>query len=89
MFTGPLAYQFKDGSSRYWTGIQVRNHRYPIATLEARDTAAHFSSIARLERFKFFVEPDGLGVGAVSRFSSRIRAATYVEDTSIAVRGRT
>ena len=32
---GPLSYHFKDGANAYWTAIQIRNHRYPIASVEA------------------------------------------------------
>src|SRR5262249_5621886 len=32
--TGPIAYHFKDGANAYWTAIQIRNHRYPIASVE-------------------------------------------------------
>jgi expansin (peptidoglycan-binding protein) len=30
---GPIAYHFKAGSNPFWTAIQVRNHRYPIASV--------------------------------------------------------
>ena len=31
--TGPIAYHFKDGANPFWTAIQLRNGRYPVATL--------------------------------------------------------
>lgn len=31
---GPIVYYFKEGSNSFWTAVQVRNHRYPIAKLE-------------------------------------------------------
>ena len=31
---GPIAYHFKDGSNQWWTAVQIRNHRNPIAMLE-------------------------------------------------------
>ena len=31
---GPIAYHFKDGSNQWWTAVQIRNHRNPIARLE-------------------------------------------------------
>ena len=33
---GPVSYRFKEGSTRFWTAIQVRNHRLPIAALAIR-----------------------------------------------------
>lgn len=57
--TGPVAYHFKDGSSRWWTAIQVRNHRLPIERLEI-DTGSGFTSVAR-ESYNYFVDTNGAG----------------------------
>ena len=59
--TGPLAYHFKDGANPFWTAIQVRNHRYPIATLEALRGDLYFE-LERLD-YNYFVASSGLGVG--------------------------
>ncbi|HEY5934469.1 MAG TPA: expansin EXLX1 family cellulose-binding protein [Kofleriaceae bacterium] len=59
---GPVAYQFKDGSNAFWTAIQIRNHRYPIAKVEVRDDAGAFQSIGRLS-YNYFVDASGLGEG--------------------------
>ncbi len=59
---GSLEYQFKDGSSQYWTAIQVRNHRYPITKLEVQTGPDAWQELERLE-YNYFVETDGLGVG--------------------------
>lgn len=59
--SGPIAYHFKDGANAYWTAIQIRNHRYPIATVEAKVGGA-YQSIERLE-YNYFVKSDGLGAG--------------------------
>lgn len=60
--SGPIEYHFKDGANAYWTAIQIRNHRYPIASLEAKDPSGTFRSIERLE-YNYFVQSDGLGPG--------------------------
>jgi expansin len=60
--TGPIAYRFKDGSNAFWTAIQVREHRYPIASLEARDAGGAFHAIARAD-YNYFVADKGLGPG--------------------------
>lgn len=79
---GPIEYQFKDGSSQYWTAIQIRNHRYPIAKLEAqRDGAWH--AIPRVD-YNYFVEDAGLGPGPYTLRVTDTRGHT-VEDTGIAV----
>src|SRR3989304_1862092 len=31
---GPIAYHFKDGSNQWWTAVQIRHHRNPIAKLD-------------------------------------------------------
>ena len=30
----PVSYKYKEGSTEFWCGVQVRNHRYPITRLE-------------------------------------------------------
>jgi len=57
--TGNLAFHFKDGSSKYWTAIQVRNHRLPIAKLEYQKDGA-FVEIARQD-YNYFVVESGVG----------------------------
>jgi expansin len=59
--SGPLSYHFKDGANPYWTAVQIRNHRYPIAKVEAMKDGA-FVSIPRLD-YNYFVESSGLGAG--------------------------
>lgn len=59
--TGPVAYRSKDGSNADWTAIQVRNHRYAIAKLEAK-VGGTYQAIARAD-YNYFVAPSGLGPG--------------------------
>lgn len=59
---GPIVYHFKDGSNPYWTAIQIRNHTYPIAKLEAADASGNFATIQRLD-YNYFVAEGGLGEG--------------------------
>ena len=58
---GNVSFRYKDGSSQWWTAIQVRNHRNPVATLEVRQG----STWAELKRtdYNYFLAPWGLGVG--------------------------
>lgn len=62
--TGPVRYRFKEGSNPFWTAIQVRDHRYPIADLAARPDGsdAAWRSIARVD-YNYFVTSAGLGSG--------------------------
>ncbi|NJP04682.1 MAG: hypothetical protein HC837_03150 [Chloroflexaceae bacterium] len=59
---GPLVYRFKEGSSQYWTAVQVRNHRNPIATLEYQTSDGSFTMVPR-EMYNYFVEAGGMGPG--------------------------
>ncbi|WP_224361379.1 expansin EXLX1 family cellulose-binding protein [Hyalangium versicolor] len=56
---GPIRYHIKDGSSEYWTAIQVRNHIIPITKLEYQRNGG-WVTIKR-EQYNYFVEPSGLG----------------------------
>lgn len=57
--TGPIAYHIKDGSSTYWTAIQIRNHKLPIAKLEYLKSGA-YTEIPRLS-YNYFVVESGVG----------------------------
>ncbi|MBX3201385.1 MAG: hypothetical protein KF894_24835 [Labilithrix sp.] len=56
---GNVAYRFKDGSSKWWTAIQIRNHRVPIAKVEYRKDGA-WVAMSR-ESYNYFVEASGVG----------------------------
>jgi expansin (peptidoglycan-binding protein) len=57
--TGPIAYHYKDGSSIYWTAIQIRNHRLPIAKLEYKKNGAYVAM--KREDYNYFVDEGGVG----------------------------
>lgn len=59
--SGPIAFNFKDGSNQWWTAVQVRNHRNPIAKLEYRK-GDEWVPVNR-ERYNYFVAPAGMGPG--------------------------
>ncbi len=58
--SGPIQYQFKEGSSKWWLAVQIRNHRNPIWSVEYLDKAGQFKPLERKE-YNYFVEPDGTG----------------------------
>lgn len=43
----PVSYKYKIGSTEFWLGVQVRNHRYPITKLEYLDENGEFVEIPR------------------------------------------
>jgi expansin len=79
--SGPIRYHFKEGSNPYWLAVQVRNHRYAIATVEYADAAGGFTAMAR-EDYNFFVEPAGLGEGPFAFRVTDVYGQT-LEDTGI------
>ena len=80
--TGPIDYHFKDGANAYWTAIQIRNGRYPIAKVEAMKNGAYVE-IPRLD-YNYFVDASGMGPGP---YQLRVtdQRGHVVEDTGIAL----
>jgi expansin (peptidoglycan-binding protein) len=60
---GPIAYHFKEGSNQWWTAVQIRNHRNPIAKLEYLTTGGQWVNVARTS-YNYFVQTNpGMGPG--------------------------
>ncbi len=57
----PVCYKYKEGTTEYWCGVQVRNHRYPIAKLEYLNENGEFVEIER-RQYNYF-ESDEMGAG--------------------------
>ncbi|MBO4396070.1 MAG: pilus assembly protein N-terminal domain-containing protein [Eubacterium sp.] len=57
----PVSFMWKPTRSQYWAQVQVRNHRYPILSLEYYDTEkGEFVPLNR-EEYNYFTAPDGMG----------------------------
>ncbi|UUU35568.1 lipoprotein A-like protein [Streptomyces sp. CA-210063] len=78
---GPVAYRYKEGSTQWWCGIQVRSHRNPVATLEVR-TGTTWRQLPRQE-YNYFVSADGTGCGSDIRVTD-IHGQTLT-DTGITI----
>jgi expansin (peptidoglycan-binding protein) len=60
---GPIAYHFKDGSNQWWTAVQIRNHRNPVANLEYLDENGRWAAVPRTA-YNYFVQTGpGMGPG--------------------------
>ncbi|MCG8348375.1 MAG: lytic polysaccharide monooxygenase [Chloroflexales bacterium] len=59
---GAVVYNFKEGSSQWWAGVQVRNHRNPIATFAYLDANGQFKELPR-QSYNFFIAAGGMGSG--------------------------
>lgn len=57
----PVCYKFKEGTTQYWCGVQVRNHRYPITKLEYLDENGEFVELPR-RHYNYF-ESNEMGAG--------------------------
>ncbi len=59
---GPIAYHFKEGSNQWWTAVQIRNHRNPIARVEYYN-GEQWVAVARTD-YNYFVQTNpGMGPG--------------------------
>jgi expansin len=56
---GNMQYRFKEGSSQYWTAIQLRNHRVPVAKLEYKKNGT-WTDMPRAD-YNYFIDPKGVG----------------------------
>ena len=59
---GPIAYHFKDGSNQWWTAVQVRNHRNPVAKFEYWN-GGQWVTVPRVSYNYFVQQNPGMGVG--------------------------
>lgn len=61
--SGPIGYHFKNGSNQWWTAVQVRNHRNPIARLEYQSEGGTWIEVPRTD-YNYFVQTEpGMGPG--------------------------
>lgn len=78
---GEIAYHFKEGSSQWWTAVQIRDHRNAIAQLEVRGEDGAWKVVPRLE-YNYFVDEAGMGPGPLS-FRVTDVAGNVLEDSGI------
>lgn len=59
-----LSLYFKEGSNPWWTAVQVRDHRYPVATVAWRPSGSNgrYNRLPR-EMYNYFVAAAGMGNG--------------------------
>jgi expansin (peptidoglycan-binding protein) len=61
--TGPIAYHFNAGSSQWWTAVQIRNHRNPVARLEYQKAGGEWVTVPRTSWNYFVQTSPGMGLG--------------------------
>ena len=60
--SGNVMYNYKEGSSQWWAGVQVRNHRNAIAKFEYRNSQGVFQPVERVN-YNYFLVAGGMGIG--------------------------
>lgn len=58
---GPIKLYFKEGSSKWWTAVQIRNHKYPVAKLEYK-VKGKWANVNRM-MYNYFLVASGMGSG--------------------------
>lgn len=59
--TGAIQFYFKEGSSQWWTAVQVRNHKYPVTTFEYKKNGV-WTKVNRM-MYNYFLVESGMGPG--------------------------
>ena len=62
--SGPLTYKYKDGANQWWTAVQVRNHKLPIARVEWSPDGSAWHPTERQD-YNYFLDASGFGSGPV------------------------
>lgn len=56
-FDAPVSYRYKEGSTAFWCGVQIRNHLYPITRFEYLGTDGQFIEVPR-RNYNYFETMD-------------------------------
>jgi expansin (peptidoglycan-binding protein) len=59
---GNLRYEFKEGSSQYWTALLVRNARYELERVEYRTANGSWKELQRAD-YNYWLDEQGMGPG--------------------------
>jgi len=58
---GPIQFYFKEGSSKWWTAVQIRNHKYPVKSVELFSDG-EWEQIPQT-MYNYFMKERGFGIG--------------------------
>ncbi|WP_258023642.1 expansin EXLX1 family cellulose-binding protein [Streptomyces bambusae] len=79
--SGTLSIRYKTGSSPHWCGIQVIDHRNPVARLEVRTTKG-WQRLPRTD-YNYFLSADGSGCGSTMRITDIYGEQLTVDGTAL------
>lgn len=74
-----VKYHFKPGSNAWWAGVQIRNHRNPVATLEYLKPDGTWGMIERAKYNYFVQKKPGMGLGPFTFRVTDIYGHSFVD----------
>ena len=77
--TGPIQYVFKEGSSAFWTAVQIRNHRYAIASVQWQSDDGMWHDAVRTD-YNYFIADEGMGPGPYTLRVTDVYGHQVVDD---------
>lgn len=77
--TGTVSYRYKEGSTIYWHGIQVLNHRLPITKLEIRPSSTSNWVQVNREEYNYFIYPAAIAPGPLQVRITGLGGATLLQ----------
>lgn len=77
--SGPVGYRYKEGSSRWWVAIQVRNHRVPITRLEIKPRGSADWTVVERQDYNYFVYPAAIAEGPLQVRITGLGGATLID----------
>ena len=86
--TGTMEFEFKSGSTQWWTAVQVRNHREPIATVEYSQ-AGDWINMPRTDDNYFTADngvgdqPQGLPLRITSVYGQVVLETLPIDDSKV------
>jgi len=78
--SGPVEYHYMDGTTRYWTAIQLRNLRWPVASLEIMPKGANEWIPVKRRSYNYFVRPRPIAAGSLRVRVTAITGAVVVDE---------
>lgn len=81
-------YHFKENSNAWWLGVQIRNHRNPVAKLEYLKPDGEWGNVPRA-RYNYFVHNKlGMGIGPFTFRVTDLYGHQFVDKNIASLAGR-
>jgi expansin (peptidoglycan-binding protein) len=81
--SGPISFRFKEGSSQWWMGVQVRNSSLPVKKVEMQKGTSWMA--LEQQSYNYYLAPSNPGPGP---FTFRVTSTTekQITDSGIALK---